>query len=243
MYDKPGLYRRTKERFNLTEEEHLESIRRYLAFVSYEDSLFGQLVDTVKKKGIYEDTYIIYLSDHGDYVGAHGLWTKGLPCFREAYHICAAIGGKSIKGKRQVEELVSIVDFAPTIMEMAGENFQCEGQSLMPFLNGVKSEMWRSEIYTQTNGNELYGIQRAIWNKKWKYVYNGFDYDELYDLENDPLELKNLLHKCSDNQYQMIVKELCKKLWRFSKKTGDTCTNPYITVSLAPYGPGIILET
>ena len=97
-------------------------------------------------------------------------------------------------------------------------------------------------MYTQTNGNERYGIQRAVWNRKWKYVFNGFDYDELYDLERDPLEMHNLLHN-SEEEYQEIVEEMCKKMWTFARDTGDNCTCPYIMVSLAPFGPGIIWET
>ncbi len=241
MKDKPELYRRTRERFALTQEEHLESIRRYLAFCSYEDFLFGKLLDTVNKKGIADHTIIIYLTDHGDYLGAHGLWAKGLPCFREAYNICAAIGGADIHGGIRNEELVSLADFAPTIMDLAGIKSEMNylGRSLVPLLYNQKAENWRTEMYTQTNGNELYGIQRAVWNKKWKYVYNGFAYDELYDLENDPLELKNLIHEKS---LQPVIKEMCKKIWAFAKQTKDNCTCPYIMVSLAPYGPGIILE-
>ena len=51
---------------------------------------------------------------------------------------------------------------------------------------------WRSAIFSQLNGVELYYTQRIIMTKDWKYVYNGFDYDELYDLRNDPHEMHNL---------------------------------------------------
>lgn len=95
-------------------------------------------------------------------------------------------------------------------------------------------------MHTQTNGNELYGIQRAVWNRKWKYVFNGFDYDELYDLEKDPLEMRNLI---KEKAYEEVVEQMCGKMWEFARDTGDNCTCPYIMVSLAPYGPGIICET
>ncbi|MCC8083611.1 MAG: DUF4976 domain-containing protein, partial [Clostridium sp.] len=98
---------------------------------------------------------------------------------------------------------------------------------------------WRREIYTQTNGNELYGIQRAVWDQKWKYVFNGFDEDELYDLEQDPWELHNVIN---EKEHQGIVKSMCRKMWQFARTTKDACTCPYIMVSLAPYGPGIIWE-
>ena len=94
-------------------------------------------------------------------------------------------------------------------------------------------------MYTQTNGNEVYGIQRAVWNHKWKYVYNSFDYDELYDLEKDPFEQVNVINLPENKS---IIKKMCKKMWEFAQQTGDGCTCPYIMVGLAPYGPGIVLE-
>lgn len=242
MIDAPALYRRTKDAFKLTPQEHRESLRRYMAFCSYEDALFGKVIDTLTEKGILDDTVIMYLSDHGDYAGAHGLWAKGLPCYREAYHICALVGGGHIDCRHKTNrELVSLADFAPTILELAGVHTETSftGKSLVPFLSGQEAADWRTELYTQTNGNELYGIQRAVWNKKWKYVFNGFDYDQLYDLEHDPNETQNLINK---PELAPVIKEMCKKQWEFAKKHKDSCTCPYIMVALSPYGPGILLE-
>lgn len=240
LSDKPNLYRRTQNRYALSREEHIESLRHYLAFVSFEDALFGQLLRTLEESGQMDNTYLIYLSDHGDYASAHGLWSKGLPCFQEAYHIPALVGGAGIHGETPVDAMVSITDFAPTILELAGISApDVAGRSLVPFLRHQIPCDWRTELFTQSNGNELYGIQRAVWNKKWKYVFNGFDYDELYDLENDPGELHNLIY---DPSLAAIVREMCGKLWQFAYQTGDACTCPYIMVSLAPYGPGIIWE-
>ena len=74
MEDKPGLYRRTRDRFKqLSRDEHQAAIKHYLAFCSYEDWLFGQLLDKLKECGEYENTLILYTSDHGDYLGDHGL--------------------------------------------------------------------------------------------------------------------------------------------------------------------------
>lgn len=238
MADKPGLYRRTRDMFALSEDEHREMIRRYLAFCSYEDHLFGQLVDALKAKGIYDDTLIVYLSDHGEYMGAHGLWTKGLPCFDEAYRICAVVGGGGIEGGRTCDKLISLADFAPTFLDAAGVRQRgMLGCSLLPLLKSGEPTAWRSEMYTQTNGNEAYGIQRAVWNDRWKYVLNMFDYDELYDLRNDPLEMTNLIDR---EEYKDVVRDLCRKIWQFARLTGDTCTCPYVTTALAPYGPGIV---
>ncbi len=239
MNDKPGLYRRTRSRFDqLTDDEHRNSIRHYMALCTYEDHLFGQILEELKERGELDNTLVIYLSDHGDYAAEHGLWCKGLPCFKGAYHIPAVVrwpGGIKNSG-RIVEAFVSLADFAPTILETAGVKVDRKftGQSLVPFFNGEEPENWRDAIFTQTNGNELYGIQRSIMTDKWKYVYNGFDFDELYDLENDPDEVKNL---ASDPEYDYIVKSLMGRIWRFAYEHKDSCVNSYITVSLAPYGP------
>jgi arylsulfatase A-like enzyme len=93
MQDKPELYRRTRDRFDqLSEAEHRAAIRHYLAFCSYEDALFGQVLDRLEASGQADDTLVVFLSDHGDYLGDHGLWAKGLPAFQSAYHVPAVSG-------------------------------------------------------------------------------------------------------------------------------------------------------
>lgn len=242
MKDKPGLYRRVQSRFRqLSEQEHREALRHYLAFCSYQDDLFGQILDSIEQRGETDNTLIIYISDHGDYGGEHGLWCKGLPCFDGAYRIPLVMRWpKGIQAPgRDVHEFVTLADFAPFFEEVAGlsPKRQFTGRSLLPLFQKERPVSWVNERYTQTNGNELYGIQRSVSTKKWKYVYNGFDYDELYDLELDPGETKNL---ASDPQFDEIKKELYQKIWRFARKTDDVCVHPYIFCSIADYGPGII---
>lgn len=239
---RPGLYQKTREVFaGLSEQEQKEAIRHYLAFCSYEDALFGQVLKALEESGQSDNTVVIYLSDHGDYMAEHGLWCKGLPCFEGAYHIPLIIRWPDgIKGKgRKITEFVSIVDLAPTILEICGGTLETAlaGYSLMAYLKNQKPMEWRDAVYTQTNGNELYGIQRSVRTKEWKLVYNGFDYDELYDLKEDPDECHNVYEKYRNSE---IVKELSKKMWRFAYEQKDTCINPYIMVGMAPYGPGVI---
>ncbi|HOS92073.1 MAG TPA: sulfatase-like hydrolase/transferase [Armatimonadota bacterium] len=239
MEDKPALYRRTRDRFDqLSEREHREALRHYLAFCSYEDALFGRLLGALEERGELDRTLVIYLSDHGDYGGEHGLWCKGLPCFRSAYHVPAVIrwpDGIREPG-RVVDAFVSLADFAPTLLEAAGigAGRPLSGQSLMPFLRDEPPAQWRDALFTQTNGNELYGIQRSVMTREWKYVYNGFDYDELYDLRNDPGETRNVI---GDPAHADVVRELCARMWEFAHAHRDVCINPYIMVAHAPVGP------
>jgi arylsulfatase A-like enzyme len=240
MFDKPGFYRRTRDRFDqLSDEEHKECIRHYLALCSYEDHLFGQVLDALEESGEADNTVVIYCSDHGDYMGDHGLWCKGLPAFRGAYEVPLLVRWPGVTdGLGRIEDrFVSLTDIAPTILEMAGVQVEREfsGVSLAGLLRGEKCEGWRDAHFTQFHGAELYGIQRAVWTRDWKLVFNGFDYDELYDLRNDPGEIRNLAREPG---MDAIRRELYGRLWEFGSRHDDPAINSYIMTGLAEHGPG-----
>lgn len=240
LHDRPGLYRRTRARFaQLTEREHRAALRHYLAFCSYQDALFGRLLETVEHSGQADNTIILYCSDHGDYAGDHGLWTKGLPCFKGAYHVPLVIHDPRLEKSQgqEIDAMTSLADIAPTIAEWTGTAPppHSPGRSLMPWLAGPAPDDWREEHYTQSNGNELYGIQRSVTTAAWKFVYNGFDFDEFYDLVHDPDETTNLIN---DPTVQKLADEGMRRIWKFARMTRDTAINPYVTVALARLGPG-----
>ncbi len=242
LSDKPALYRRTQKLYSqLSEREQREALRHYLAFCSYEDDLFGQVLSALKESGQYDDTVIIFLSDHGDYAGAHGLWAKGLPCFREAYSIPLMIRVPGGIGGARCDYPATLSDLAPTLLDLCGieADRPFAGVSLRPFLSGGEAPARREYRFTQTNGNEQYGIQRSVFSDEWKYVFNGFDFDELYDLKNDPGELRNL---AEDPAYAPIIRHLSREMWQFVREHDDTIVNPYIMTALATYGPGILNE-
>lgn len=242
MADKPGLYRRTRQRFDqLSDEEHREAIRHYLAFCSYEDWLFGKLLQAVRDRGEYENTVILYLSDHGDYLADHGLWCKGLPAFLSAYHIPAIMKAPGGRAGSVCEDFVSLTDFGPTLLELAGVRSPTRftGESLRPLLNGAAPGNWREAVFFQSNGNETYGIQRSILTRQWRFVFNGFDFDELYDLENDPGQMVNL---AADGRYRSVVRDLYQQIWAFGLAHNESYLTDYIMTAMADYGPGIALQ-
>jgi len=261
MDDKPRLYSRTRDRFDqLTEDEHCEALRHYLAFCSYEDELFGQLLGVLEETGQLDDTIVIYLSDHGDYAAEHGLWGKGLPAFQSAYRIPLIIGGPGVAENSfglECAAPASVVDLGPTLLELCGVESDSEhsGTSLKPWLDGSADFNAPRDVFFQSNGNEAYGIQRAVYSGSWKLVHNMFDHDELYDLADDPNELTNLLARppairetgrgpldTIPQNLREIVERLYRKLWSFSLAHDDENINDYILTALAPFGPGITVE-
>jgi arylsulfatase A-like enzyme len=245
MADKPAIYRRMREMLfdQLSELEVRQGIRHYLAMCTYIDELFGRFLRQLVLNQQEEDTLVLFTSDHGDYCGEHGLFAKGIPCFRGAYHVPGVMRWPA--GIRQpgrlVDALVSLADFGPTFLNAAGVRVERHftGASLLPFLQASHPAAWREAIHTQCNGVELYYTQRSVMTQEWKYVFNGFDQDELYHRAVDPHEMRNL---ALEPGYQNIKRQMCQLMWRFAHQEGDTAINPYITVGLAPYGPGVIFE-
>ena len=240
--DKPAIYQRMREQYwgQLSPDEVRDAIRHYWAYCSMEDAMFGQVLDALEQSGQADNTVVLRLSDHGEYCGDHGLFFKGVPAFREAYHIPAIMRmpGQVAAPGSIVDEFVTLADFAPTFAEIAGASTpdDLSGRSLMPFMRGQTPSGWRDAHYTQFNGVELYYSQRSVMTKDFKYVYNGFDNDELYDLRTDPHEMHNL---ANDPAYTDIKHELVRKMWRFAAQESDErLFNPYGTVAMAPWGPG-----
>lgn len=239
--DKPRVYQRMRRQYwdQLTEDEVRESIAHYWACCTLTDTLLGETLHALEKTGQADDTLVLFLSDHGEYAGAHGLYLKGVPAFREAYEIpCIARWPKGItRPGRTVESLVTLADFAPTFLEIAGipPPPDLTGRSLVPFFADQTPPDWPDAVFTQFNGVELYYTQRAVRTRDWKYVYNGFDDDELYDLRRDPHERVNLARK---PEHDMEKRTLLRRMWRFAAKEKDELIfNAYGTVALAPYGP------
>lgn len=270
--DKPRIYQRMRYQYwaQLSDDEVRQSILHYWAKTTMQDALFGLLLDALDKTGQAENTIVIYVSDHGDYAGAHGLWAKGVPSFREGYNIPTVIRwprGIAHPG-RQTDAFVSTTDFAPTFLEAAGipsSEYQMSGKSLLPWLRGETPTIWRDALFFQLNGVELYYTQRIVMTKEHKYVYNGFDYDELYDLQQDPHEMVNLAFPQVKRAREIVEqgkgygngndvawpvlpsaldsvrRDLLQKMWKFGQEHKDQIFNPYITVAMAPYGPGVEL--
>ncbi len=238
LADKPRVYQRQRRFWGqMSEEEYRQAIAHYWGYCTMQDDLLGMILEALEATGQAENTLVLFISDHGDYAGAHGLFLKGVAAFDECYHIpCIMRWPKGIaRPGRVVEDFVTLADFAPTFAELTGASLpQVSGASLAPFLHGERPASWPDALYTQFNGVELYYSQRAVRTREWKYVYNGFDFDELYHLTDDPHCLRNL---AEDPRYRPVIEDLCRRMWRKGYEERDIDCNPYPTVSLAPFGP------
>jgi choline-sulfatase len=107
-------------------------------------------------------------------------------------------------------------------------------RSLLPLFEGAVPEDWPQTFFGQFCGTEYFYTQRIVTDKRFKYVFNAFDFDELYDLENDPYEMENLDR---DPDYEEVKRRLIGEMWEWVGRTQDIINHPYPTVELVPYGP------
>jgi len=240
MQDKPGIYRRMRSALEgLSDDDFRMAIRCYYSYCTLVDRQMGRLFRYLKDNGLYDDTMIVCLSDHGDMMGAHRMMMKSVESFEEIYHIPFVIKlpGQQYAG-RKVNTHVSICEIAPTVLEIAG----CR-----PLKNRYAAPSAAAYLREETDPDkatiaEFFGqrfayTQRIVWQGSMKYVFNAFDEDELYDLERDPHELNNLNHH---PDYEQKRRELCEKMWEIIKDTDDTtmADAEYYLMRFAPVGPG-----
>ena len=240
----PGLYRKSAAIFKgLTEQEKREAMACYYASITEIDRLFGKILDMVEAKGQMEDTLVVVMSDHGELLGAHGLYCKNFSAFEEVYNIPFVFAGPAIKEDVVSDARIGSHDFCPTILEYMGlEAIESpDSKSFAELLSNPDATDNFQDGYAESFGSRIYLTQRVIWNGPWKYIFNGFDYDELYNLEDDPFELNNL---AADSQYEDKLHEMAKLMWQKIKATGDRAllNMHYAPLRLVPCGPHVVNE-
>jgi choline-sulfatase len=178
--------------FDLTEDNVRRSRRAYFANISYLDEKVGELIDTLTRTRQLDDTMILFCSDHGDMLGERGLWFK-MNFFEGAARVPLMIAGPGVTAGRH-DAPVSNLDITPTIADLAGLSIEeilpwTDGESLVPVIHGApRISPVLMEYAAEASYAPLVGIREG----RWKFIHCALDPDQLYDLEADPRELRNL---------------------------------------------------
>lgn len=201
----------------LTEKEKQERFRDYYAEIELIDDQFGRLMHYLEETGERENTLVIFMSDHGEMNGDHGLYWKGAYFYEALVHVPLIMSCPSrILKNVRCDALVELVDIAPTLMEMAGLHvpYYMQGKSLMPILAGETDGSYHkdavySEFYHCLKGTHEDIFATMFFNGRYKIVnYHGKEFGELYDLKTDPNEFENLW---DDIRYAQLKAQLIKQ--------------------------------
>ena len=167
--------------------------RRALQQAALCETALLRLVHVLEETGKIDDTVIIYCADHGDAVASNGgVLNKGGLMVEETLRIPLVIAGPGIAGHRVLDDLVGNIDLVPTILDAAGlDRPGLDGISLWPLLTKGRSPE-RPGLMCEHYGLHVPVMQRSWHEGRWKLVVQEDGYLELYDLEDDPCELRNL---------------------------------------------------
>tara|TARA_A100001037_G_scaffold82887_1_gene74873 strand:- start:623 stop:3127 length:2505 start_codon:yes stop_codon:yes gene_type:complete len=183
--------------FQLGKENHplrREYMQAYHACVSFIDAQFGLVMDGLKKNGLWEDTVIVFTSDHGYHLGDHFIWGK-VTLFDIGAKVPFIVRAPGLsKSGTTSEAMVELIDVYPTLANLAGLKTpdHLQGTSLRPLLGHPERLGQRKYAYSVVTRGPKLGY--ALRNQNWRYG-KWPDGEELYNLRNDPKEKKNLAHK------------------------------------------------
>jgi len=183
---------------DLTWREWSVYLSRYLGMLSQIDDAVGRVLAALDTMGLAENTLVIYTTDHGDNCGGHRLIDKHYVMYEDVVRVPLVLRwpGNQAQGLARDEFVSHALDLASTACEAAGLPIpnHYQGRSLLPLCRGEQAADWRQDIVSTYNGAQfgLY-MQRMLRDRRHKYVWNLTDVDELYDLENDPWELHNVV--------------------------------------------------
>jgi arylsulfatase A-like enzyme len=165
----------------------------YYGMVSLVDATVGRIVTALDQHGLRDNTIIVFLSDHGDYLGDHGFYGKGLP-YDSVLRTPVICAGPSIVANRHVTDMATTLDLAPTLLDFAqlAEPEGMQGVSMKAALQG-KEEMYRKVVLTENDDDFVPMRMRTVTTTRWKLTYYlGQQMGELIDREADPDEMNNL---------------------------------------------------
>ena len=192
---------------SFTDDEHRRvAIAAYLGLCTFTDDNIGEVLKALDVSGQADDTRIAFFSDHGDNLGARGLWGKS-NMYEESAGIPLILNGPDLPKGRVVTTPVSLVDMHPTILEGAGvpphaDDADLPGTSLLQTANAPDDpeRVIFSEYHGAASTSACYMLRKG----RYKYVNYTHYQPELFDLEDDPEELNNL---SGDPSYASLLDE------------------------------------
>lgn len=210
---------------NLTSWKYQRYMQDYLACIESVDQNLGRLLEYLDSSGLSENTVIIYTSDQGFYLGEHGWFDKRF-IYEESFRTPLIVKWPNaiIEGSIN-SNLVQNIDFAPTILDVAGVAVpgDMQGLSIVPLL---KHDIvnWRDALYYHYyEFPSIHMVKRhyGIRTNRYKLIHFYYDVDEweLYDLRADPFEMQNVYN---DPEYNSIKEDLHNRLEELRKQYGDS---------------------
>lgn len=230
---RPNFYARQQQIANGLSDEHWRMARTcYFGRITELDDQFGWLLHRID----LENTVVVVTADHGRYVGAHGFDAHNFGGFEDIFRVPMIAAGPGI-ATGETSAVVGLHDLCPTLLDITGSNSiqTPDSKSFARLLHDPAAAGFDS-AFAENHGTRFRLSQRILWQGDWKFVFNGFDFDELYNLADDPDESKNL---AADPAQQDRVESMMGEIWRRIRETGDRtlAETHYFSMRIGAVGP------
>ena len=198
----------------------------YLGVISLLDAQVGRVLEALDRLDLAERTLVVYTADHGDLCGGHGMVDKHFVMYDDVQRVpLIARWPAGLEAGGTCEDmLIQEIDLASTFCDAAAAPVPStfEGRSILRAARGEDTAP-RADVFGEWSGGQfgLYS-QRMVRDRRWKYVWNCTDVDELYDLETDPGEIRNL---AGDPTHAEQLQRLRLRLVAWMEKLGDVKLN------------------
>jgi choline-sulfatase len=197
----------------LTDDQLRAARHGYYAAISYMDERVGEVLGALRDAGVDDDTIVVFTADHGEMLGERGLWYK-MSFFEQSARVPLFVRVPGAATARRVSEPVSLLDVAPTLLELAGAPAAPEGaidgESLVPLM--ARDAAGRSEpVVGEYLAEGVNAPAVLVRRGPHKFIACLGDPDQLYDLAQDPAELVNL---ASEPEHEATVRELREEVAR-----------------------------
>lgn len=196
----------------ISEDRIRKARAAYYGMISELDENIGKVIQALKENGDYDNTIIIYTSDHGESLGEHGLWFKN-NLYDCAIRIPLIIKGPKIPSGKKIETPVAQLDLTPTMLQYTGIEIPTylRGKTLSRFFEGKnnKENVVYAENHSEGNSTGSFMIRKG----NWKYIYFSYFGDLLFNLKDDPGETNNLADSTKYSEVKAnLKKELLKRV-------------------------------
>ena len=182
------------------------------------DDLVAEVLGALAATGQLDNTYVFFATDNGYMMGEHRIDAKGAP-YEEASRTPFVVRGPGVAQGESSSALVGLIDLPPTLCELAGASTDgFDGRSLVPVLGGTVPATWRKHIFVEHFPGRRFRMLRS---DRYVYVeYPGTNERELYDMPNDPHQLRSV-HRSPDKQ--ALVSDVSARLEQFAACSGESC--------------------
>jgi choline-sulfatase len=201
----------------LTEEQIRNARHAYYAAISYVDERIGEVLAALRDAGLDDQTTVAFTADHGEMLGERGLWYK-MSFFEPSVRVPLIVAAPGRLAARRVAEPVSLLDLAPTLLELAGHPDAAElaagmdGSSLAPLLEG-RAPSGDGVVVSEYLAEGVTSPAVMIRRGAHKFVHCEGDPDQLFDLAEDPGELVNLAERPADADLTRAFREEVAARW------------------------------